>query len=50
MQVELNNIYANIGVDLDLAGGEGPSSPNTPKPYRQTLCVPLIVIRSLIHL
>jgi hypothetical protein len=37
-------------LDLDLAGGEGPSSPNTPRPYRQALYVPLIVISSLIHL
>jgi hypothetical protein len=36
--------------ELDLAGGEGPSSPGTPRPYKQALCVPfLIVISSLIH-
>jgi hypothetical protein len=35
---------------LDLAGREGPSSPNTPRPYIQALCIPLIVISSLIHL
>jgi hypothetical protein len=35
---------------LDLAGGEGPSSPNTPRLYRQALRIPLIVISSLIHL
>jgi hypothetical protein len=40
----------HTGLDLDLAGGEGPSSPNTPRPYRQALCVPLKVISSLIHL
>jgi hypothetical protein len=33
-----------------MAGGEGPSSPNAPRPYRQALCTPLKVISSLIHL
>jgi hypothetical protein len=39
-----------IVTGIDLAGGEGPSSPNTPRPYIQALCVPIIVISSLIHL
>jgi hypothetical protein len=30
----------DLDLDLDLAGGEGPSGPDTPRPYRQTLCVP----------
>jgi hypothetical protein len=29
-----------VDLDLDLAGGEGPSSPGTPRPYRQALCIP----------
>jgi hypothetical protein len=33
-----------------MAGGEGPSSPKAPRPYRQALCAPLKVISSLIHL
>jgi hypothetical protein len=44
-----NREYLNP-MDLDLAGGEGPSSPNTPRPHRQALCVRLIVISSVIHL
>jgi hypothetical protein len=32
------------------AGGEGPSSPNAPRPYKQALCAPLKVISFLIHL
>jgi hypothetical protein len=43
-------VLCNLDLDLDLAGGEGPSSPNTPRPYRQVLWIPLIVISSLIHL
>jgi hypothetical protein len=39
-----------MGLMMMMAGGEGPSSPKAPRPYRQALCAPLKVISSLIHL